>query len=963
MCELATTTLRSAGQHGLRAVLALLAALAVAGIVNAQSGSGTVVTNVATAAFTGADDLARSTDSNAVQSIVAAVCGLSITPDGTIASPGHAVTARPGETVALPYLIQSTANLSADFELDALLDPASTHVPASLALHRDLDGDGILDPGDPVVTGLAGLAPGEVVALLLVITLADDASAAGTVYVDVVGRCAGDPASGDAGNVALVDVERDGVGDVRKTAVPAPGSALAAGATVRYEVAFDVLETPLVDVVLSDVLDASLAAPSSLAATVDGVPQAGAVTYDPVSREVRATFDALSAGADVVVLIETAVLADVPAGTTLRNRAELTFGGGAAESNTVEHEIAASCGVDVTPDGSVAFPGQRAASSPGGRAVLAYELSNTGNATSDYLLSATVVAATGTTPALAVVLDLGEGAPERIGPDASTLLGVPRGDSVALLVLVDLPIDAQGTVYVDLGARCAAEPAVRDDGNVAAVEVVARPDLVKDAVPASGSPVYPGAPVRYALTFHAPTDLVDVVVRDPLDARLEAPSFVTSGIVVDSASGASADVRASVDDGVVVWRLDRVPAGMTVRLEIVTAVRADTAVGATVLNRAELRDGDVAVPLASNATVHPVEALAIHLTKASEPDVARAGEHLTYRLVARNASQDLVLPESDLVDDLPAGVRYLDGSSEATLADGAVVPFEPDVDGARLRWRIPALAPGELVEVRFRVQVLELHAAGDALVNRASLSVLDTNGATLSATATSVVTAVTDGVFSPYAVLLGTAYVDVDGDGHYDRSVDVPLAGLRLYLSNGATTVTDDMGRYTFTGLPHGVAVLKLDATTLPPRFLESTPAEAADGLWRLPLFHGTITRQDIPFTPPEAALAVRQELTVTMGPVSLTKRTYQRALGDERVGVSLVVRTSEALRGLVVLDDAPTGSRVADGGALRFEVGDLPAGGEAELRYELVATHDGDAASLVDLPMPVPTIVWDVRP
>ncbi|TVR85626.1 MAG: hypothetical protein EA416_16465, partial [Trueperaceae bacterium] len=123
------------------------------------------------------------------------------------------------------------------------------------------------------------------------------------------------------------------------------------------------------------------------------------------------------------------------------------------------------------------------------------------------------------------------------------------------------------------------------------------------------------------------------------------------------------------------------------------------------------------------------------------------------------------------------------------------------------------------------------------------------------------------------------------------------------------------------------------------------------------------ITRQDIPFTPPEAALAVRQELTVTMGPVSLTKRTYQRALGDERVGVSLVVRTSEALRGLVVLDDAPTGSRVADGGALRFEVGDLPAGGEAELRYELVATHDGDAASLVDLPMPVPTIVWDVRP
>ena len=244
---------------------ALLAAVLWMTVAHAQTGAGTVLSNVATAAFVGGDGAPRTTPSNPVDSVVAGACGLTITPDGTLAAPGHAVLAAPGTTVAFPYLFTSTANLSADFELEALLDPASALAPASIAIHLDLNDDGLLDPGEPAVDELLAVAPSEVVPLLLVIVLAADESVAGDVYVDVVGRCAGAPATEDAGNVALVTVAREGVRAFVKDAAPAPGSALAPGAELTYDLGFTVNEVALVDAVLSDVLDPLLDAPSALA--------------------------------------------------------------------------------------------------------------------------------------------------------------------------------------------------------------------------------------------------------------------------------------------------------------------------------------------------------------------------------------------------------------------------------------------------------------------------------------------------------------------------------------------------------------------------------------------------------------------------------------------------------------------------------------------------------------------------
>jgi len=965
-----TTVRRSTGRHGLRAVPALLAALLLAGLAHAQTPAGTVVTNVASAAFVGTDGSARTTPSNAVQSDVTAVCGLTITPDGTLASPGHAVLARPGETVSLPYLFTSAANLSADFDLEALLDPASALAPASVAIHLDLNGNGVLDPGEPAVTELTGVAPGTTVPLLLVVTLADDASAAGDVFIDVVGRCAGDPTIVDAGNVALITVAREGVRDFVKDAVPAPGSTLAPGDELTYSVGFTVNEFALTDAVLSDTLDPLLDDPSAFGVSLDGVAQPGLATYDTATRTVSAAFADLVAGSRVVLTVTSTVRADAPAAAVIRNQAELVHDDGAEASNTTEHTVLGVCSVAITPDGSVAAPGQSVERVAGFTAVLAYELRNTGNVTADVVLTAAVLAASSVTPLdVRIVLDLdGDGLPGPDEPVVTALSEVPIGGTVALLVLVDLPADTAvgGEVFLDLVGGCAGEPAVVDDGNVGRV-VVAPVDFdgpVKRAQPPSGQAVYPGAPLRYEIAFTAgAATLRDVIVRDTLDPRLEAPSLVVEGTIVDPDTGLSAVATAAFADGTITWSLAEVPAGMTVTLAFETAVRREAPTGVVVTNRATVDAGD-AGERDSNLTEHPVESLLIGLTKTATPDEVRPAGLLSYLLVASNPSPDVELPASDLVDTLPAEVRYVPGTTRVTLADGTELALEPDIDGGTLRWSLPPLAPGARHEVRFDVRVLPHLAAGATLVNHAETRALGAGGEVVVAAAASVATLVAPGALSPRSVLVGTAFVDVDRDGLFDREVDVPLAGLRLYLPDGRSTVTDADGRYTFPDLAAGVTSLKLDATTLPPRWLERTPAEVTDGLWRLTLQPGTITRQDLPFAPPEAELAARERLTVTMGPVTLVK-SWADAEGGATV-VVLAVSVSEAVRGLVVIDEVPAGARLvgvparSDGGAMAVDglalgLGDLAAGDGVEVRYEV------DRAG-APLPLTPPRIRWELR-
>ncbi|MFU8888123.1 MAG: isopeptide-forming domain-containing fimbrial protein [Trueperaceae bacterium] len=660
----------------------------------------------------------------------------------------------------------------------------------------------------------------------------------------------------------------------------------------------------------------------------------------------------------LAALLQLAWAAGTPAGTVIVNQARFEYlrEGTPAEgvSNKVKTVVNAVCSVSVLPNGTRSAPAYVVDATPGGTTYLAYALTNTGNHAHAFAVEAVQV---GGAPlgegSLALIWD--QDLDQIAGGDEPlvTTVVVPAEGTVQLLLAVAISRSAPaGDVAVNLVARCGGYEAA-DDDNVSVVRVppVDAVVPVKTAVPAAGLPLYPGAPVRYTIGFTAERDLSAVVVRDTLSAALAAPTSFSDGLVTDAGSGLSADVVGAYDAGshTVTWTLPAVPAGMAVALELITAVRADAAPGATIDNLAGVRhDGGPETP--SNVVHHPLAPFIVVLQKDVAPRRARVGDELTYTITITNPPGNPDYGAVTLTDALPAEVSYRPGSSLVTLPDGTIYGAEPVADGRSLSWQLPGVASGDRLRVTFVVTVGASALASGSIVNVAAVEVRDTS-LTASATATAAASATVDaGVFEGRSVLLGTAYVDLDQDGRFDQERDVPVEGLRVYLSDGTSTVTDAAGRYAFTSLRAGLVALRVDATTAPPRLFGDTRSQDQPGLWRVRLQPGVITRRDVPFSPHRMELAVSQVLTVERGPVTLTKAVFSD--GQQPV-VRLVVRVNEPLAGLHVADVIPAG---ANARPLTFDIGDVEPGHEAVFYYAV--HYDGPPAEL----LLAPEIGWRVR-
>jgi hypothetical protein len=74
-----------------------------------------------------------------------------------------------------------------------------------------------------------------------------------------------------------------------------------------------------------------------------------------------------------------------------------------------------------------------------------------------------------------------------------------------------------------------------------------------------------------------------------------------------------------------------------------------------------------------------------------------------------------------------------------------------------------------------------------------------------------------DLVVAPLNTIHGRVYVDLNGDGDFDAGEGVPGAVVRL---GDLATATDKTGGYDFYNLPLGEHVIRIDAGSLPARFV-----------------------------------------------------------------------------------------------------------------------------------------------
>jgi len=213
----------------------LLVALVTATSVFAQiTPAGTQIRNRSSAIYQDMGGNNYTAASNEVITIVLPVYGVSILPDDSgetpPVTPAMMQNALPGMTLYYRYDFSNTGNDDDDFAVVPIVDLANTTIgiaAADVTVYRDLNSNGVIDLGEPVVSaggspGNTGiLASGETISIILSYTVPPAATAGQVAYAGVQGTSVGDPTKIDTRNYHLTTVVNDAVLTANLAAAPA----------------------------------------------------------------------------------------------------------------------------------------------------------------------------------------------------------------------------------------------------------------------------------------------------------------------------------------------------------------------------------------------------------------------------------------------------------------------------------------------------------------------------------------------------------------------------------------------------------------------------------------------------------------------------------------------------------------------------------------------------------------------
>ncbi|MDB5743498.1 MAG: conserved repeat domain protein [Polaromonas sp.] len=226
-------------------------------------------------------------------------------------------------------------------------------------------------------------------------------------------------------------------------------------------------------------------------------------------------------------------------------------------------------------------------------------------------------------------------------------------------------------------------------------------------------------------------------------------------------------------------------------------------------------DNAICESLNNHIPLDPGNLLGLVLRKDGSKKTAEFGDFIDYALTLTNKTGFPVMGVT-FNDSLPAGFAYVPNSARlnevatANPAGGA---------GPSLVFGFPSLTLGvdKSATVRYRLRIgVGAPTAGDA-VNRARVS-----SGPMQSNQASWRVRVTGGVFSDEAFAFGTVHMECrrdgkDADGVKNGADEVGIPGVRLYMEDGTSVVTDIEGKWSLYGLKPITHALRVDETTLPP--------------------------------------------------------------------------------------------------------------------------------------------------
>ena len=194
----------------------------------------------------------------------------------------------------------------------------------------------------------------------------------------------------------------------------------------------------------------------------------------------------------------------------------------------------------------------------------------------------------------------------------------------------------------------------------------------------------------------------------------------------------------------------------------------------------------------------------LSLRKTASTDVAAVGDFVAYELVVENGSRLAAIRNVTIADRLPPGVRYRRGS--VRVDDRVAVEPTIAADGEHLSFEVPLLPAGRSLRIRY-VTELTVAVRGEELVNVAAATA---TGGVASNEARARVR-VRNELFNDRSFIVGRV---VTGGCDADPRSAPGAEGVAIYLEDGRYAVTDREGRYHFEGVTPGVHVVQADLAT-----------------------------------------------------------------------------------------------------------------------------------------------------
>ncbi|MGI8654060.1 MAG: isopeptide-forming domain-containing fimbrial protein [Pyrinomonadaceae bacterium] len=238
---------------------------------------------------------------------------------------------------------------------------------------------------------------------------------------------------------------------------------------------------------------------------------------------------------------------------------------------------------------------------------------------------------------------------------------------------------------------------------------------------------------------------------------------------------------------------------------------------------------------------------ALEITKTADKQRAEVGDIISYRVEVRNATA-APIHNVRVADQLPPSFHYAANTARLqTSAAANARDLEPVANGNSLLFHINDLGAGEQATISYRTRI-GANAADGEQINSATASGTYLSGeeATTALARASVI--VGRGVFSTRQLIIGRIFEDANSNEKFDDG-DKPLAGVRVYLNNGQSVLTDSAGQYNIPSTGEGSLVVSIDPITIPQGLFLADDNRRANHSWtrllRTPLGGGALLRQN----------------------------------------------------------------------------------------------------------------------